>query len=239
MRFEDGEMATIFTIWDAAGNDTLDLSGYHTPSIIDLREGGYTSAGGWGAYDASLVAIDPSTMSAADYLAIVNAYNAAQFADGHTLFTARTAAYDLYFGGRLGVNEGIAWSAITGFDYLMENNIGIAYGAIIENAKGGEGNDRINGNWATNHFWGNGGADTFVIADYDGDNGAGVVRVDNSVDVIEDFDRAEGDTIDLTELDVSFADLSFDDLTDTVTVDGGLQFKILGASSIQASDFVF
>ena len=35
---------------------------------------------------------------------------------------------------------------------------------MIENAKGGEGNDRINGNQAVNHFWGNGGADTFVIA---------------------------------------------------------------------------
>jgi Ca2+-binding RTX toxin-like protein len=50
-----------------------------------------------------------------------------------------------------------------GFDYLMENNIGIAYGAVIENAKGGEGNDRINGNQAVNHFWGNGGADTFIM----------------------------------------------------------------------------
>ena len=28
MRFEEGDMATIFTIWDAAGHDTLDLSGY-------------------------------------------------------------------------------------------------------------------------------------------------------------------------------------------------------------------
>ena len=238
MRFETGEMATIFTIWDAAGNDTLDLSGYHSDSVIDLREGGYSSAGGWGSYNAALPD-DPSTMLQADYLAVVNGYNAAQFAAGHTLFTPRTAAYDLYFGGRAGVNEGIAWSEIMGFDWLMENNIGIAYGAVIENAKGGEGDDRINGNWATNHFWGNGGADTFVIADYDGDNGAGAIRVDNSVDVIEDFDRLEGDRIDLTELGVTFGDLVFDDTTDTVTVDGGLQFVILGASDIQAADFVF
>ena len=55
MSFHNGEMATIFTIWDAGGTDTFDLSGYYTPSVIDLREGGYSSAGGYGAYDASLV----------------------------------------------------------------------------------------------------------------------------------------------------------------------------------------
>ena len=65
---------------------------------------------------------------------------------------ARTAAYDLYFGGRAGANEGIPWSDIVGRDWLMENNIGIAYGAMIENAIGGHGNDRINGNQATNQF---------------------------------------------------------------------------------------
>jgi serralysin len=36
----------IFTIWDAAGIDTLDLSGFATASAIDLREGGFTDAGG-------------------------------------------------------------------------------------------------------------------------------------------------------------------------------------------------
>ena len=238
MRFEVGEMATIFTIWDAGGNDTIDLSGYYSDSVIDLREGAYISAGGWGSYNDALPD-DPSTLTKEAYLAIANGYNAAQFAAGHTDFTARTAAYDLYFGGRAGVNESISWSEIMGFDYLMENNIGIAYGAIVENAKGGEGDDRINGNWATNHFWGNGGADTFIIADYDGTTLAGAVRVDNSIDVIEDFDRSEGDRIDLSELGVSFADLSFNDSTDTVTVDGGLKFVILGASDIQAADFVF
>ena len=37
-----------------------------------------------------------------------------------------------------------------GHDWLMENNIGIAYGAIIENAIGGFGDDRINGNQVDN-----------------------------------------------------------------------------------------
>ncbi len=33
---------SVFTIWDAGGNDTLDLSGFVTPSWIDLHEGGFS-----------------------------------------------------------------------------------------------------------------------------------------------------------------------------------------------------
>ncbi|MFC7536085.1 M10 family metallopeptidase [Sphingomonas sp. GCM10030256] len=236
MRFTSGEMLTIFTIWDAAGNDTLNLSGYFTDSVIDLREGAYSSAGGFGAYDAARADVDPSTLSKADYLAFVNANNA------KLSLASRTAAYDLYFGGREGANEGIAWSDIMGRDWVMENNIGIAYGAVIENAVGGEGDDRINGNQANNSFTGNGGADTFVIANYTGTTAAGKKITDTSIDRILDFDRDEGDKVDLSELGVDFSDLSFNDATDTVTVNadnGVLQFVLVGASSIQQSDFFF
>jgi len=240
MKFDPGEMATIFSIWDADGHDTLDLSGYYTPSIIDLREGGYSSAGGWGSYRADLAGTDPSALTKEAYLAIINPYNAAEG------FGARTAAYDLYFGGRAGANEGIAWSEIMGNDYLMENNIGIAYGAIIEDAKGGYGNDRINGNQAENHFWGNAGSDTFVIADYSGvitrptaTGGSVDVTIDDeSVDSIMDFQTGV-DKIDLTELGVTWADLSVSG--DTWTVERGdddLSFIVLGSTAVQA-DFIF
>jgi serralysin len=36
----------VFTIWDAGGRDTFDLSGYATPSAIDLHDGGFSDAGG-------------------------------------------------------------------------------------------------------------------------------------------------------------------------------------------------
>ena len=36
----------VFTIWDAGGWDRLDLSGYATPSSIDLHGGAFTDAGG-------------------------------------------------------------------------------------------------------------------------------------------------------------------------------------------------
>ena len=35
----------VFSIWDGGGNDTLDLSGYSTNSVIDLRQEAYSSAG--------------------------------------------------------------------------------------------------------------------------------------------------------------------------------------------------
>lgn len=37
--------SAVFAIWDAGGNDTLDLSGYNTNSTIDLRQEGFTTAG--------------------------------------------------------------------------------------------------------------------------------------------------------------------------------------------------
>ena len=234
MKFDAGRQMTIFSIWDADGNDTLDLSGYHTPSVIDLQEGAYSSAGGFGAY-GQYAGVDPSTLSETEYMAFVNANNA------DAGFASRDGRYDLYFGGREGVNEGIAWSDTVGNDYLMENNIGIAYGAVIENAKGGFGNDRINGNQADNHFWGNAGADTFVIADYSGTNMAGKVIVDHSIDTIEDFSHAEGDKVDLASFgpgavtDVSYVgtDLHFSANGNDYTV------HVLGSGFDASSDIVY
>lgn len=36
---------SVFTIWDAGGRDTLDLSGFATPSVIDLHAGAFSDAG--------------------------------------------------------------------------------------------------------------------------------------------------------------------------------------------------
>jgi serralysin len=234
MKFHAGEMSTIFTIWDAGGNDTLDLSGYQTPSVIDLRPGAYSSAGGWGAYDASLIGTDPT-------LAEINANNV----DAH--LGARSARlFEIYLhgnwsddGGSTFVNEGLSWKQITGTgdQYLMEQNIGIAYGATIENAIGGGGNDRINGNAANNHFTGNGGNDTFILARY----GA----TDTSVDTIMDFQTGH-DKIDLTELvGVQAADVSFNSVTHELLIDtdhvGGydMTVNVFGSDVNIANDILF
>lgn len=234
MKFHAGEMATIFTIWDAKGNDTLDLSGYYTPSIIDLREGAYSSAGGYGAYDPNLAGTAPT-------LAAINANNAAAGLGPRT-----ASLFDIYFKGVPGTNEGVSWKQITGTNdqYLMGQNIGIAYGAVIENAIGGHGNDRINGNQANNWLTGGDGADTFVIADYSGlapipTNPTRMI-VDTSIDTITDFHSGQ-DKIDLT----SFGHLSASDLSYT---GGDLHFSahghaytvhLLGAAFNASSDVIF
>jgi serralysin len=207
MRFEDNEMITIFSIWDAGGIDTLDLSGYNSNSVIDLRPGGYTSAGGPGEQLT---------------LAEINANNAAAG------LGSRSAAYDLYFGGRAGANEGIPWSEIVDTDFVMDNNIGIAYGAVIENAIGGGGNDQINGNAANNRLTGGGGADTFVFAN------------DESTDTITDFDSGV-DKIDLTELGITDGDnIVIDGQNIFATADdGNIVHIVVQGEQVQRTDILF
>ncbi len=232
MVFKSGDPMSIFTIWDAGGTDTLDLSGYYTGSVIDLRPGAYSSAGGFGAYNPALADDDPSAISQADYLTYVNANNAALG------LGARTAAYDLYFGGRAGVNEGLPWFEVMGEDTRMENNIGIAYGATIENAIGGHGADRINGNAAANTFTGNDGADTFVFARY----GA----TDTSIDTIADFHSGQ-DKIDLSFFKAAgfdAGDVLFDATNDRLNVDTNQDgtfdlFINVHGNDVVASDIFF
>ncbi len=230
MSFQTGEMLTIFTIWDGGGTDTLDLSGYYSDSVIDLRDGAYSSAGGFGAYGPAMAGVDPSTLSKDAYLAYVNANNTALG------LASRTAAYDLYFGGRAGVNEDTPWFDIMGRETLLENNIGIARGAIIENAIGGHGDDRINGNQATNILTGGEGADVFVIAQY----GA----ADTSIDTIMDFASGE-DKLDFTSFaGVTESDVAFDAATNRLTIDTNQDdvadvTLIVNGSDLVTTDYIF
>jgi serralysin len=85
--------SAVFTIWDAGGIDTLDLSGYVSGSRVDLRQGAFSDSGG------------------------------------------------------------------------MTLNISIAFGAQIENAVGGFGNDDLRGNEVRNRLEGGAGADRLYGAE--------------------------------------------------------------------------
>jgi serralysin len=112
----------VVTIWDAGGIDMLDLSGYTTPSLIDLNPGAFSSAGG----------------TSLDSIPTLEAVNAARAAAG---LAARTeASYNSFV-----ATYGVAFNG-----GLMSDNISIAYGAVIENAKGGAGNDILVGNAVAN-----------------------------------------------------------------------------------------
>mgnify|MGYP001806761646 CR=1 FL=1 len=121
----------IVTIWDAGGNDTLDFSGWMTPSVIDLNEGAFSSGGG--------------TLN----FPTLEEVNANRVALG---FAVRTqATYDFYVSLReaLGLENG-----------LFKDNISIAYGVTVENAVGGGGNDLIVANNVANRLSGGDGFDT-------------------------------------------------------------------------------
>jgi hypothetical protein len=125
----------IVAIWDAGGKDTIDFSGWNTPSVIDLNEGAFSSGGG--------VIEFPS-------LEEVNA-NRAELG-----FAARTQEqYDYYVELRetLGLENG-----------LFTDNVSIAYGAVIENAVGGGGDDLLVANNVANRLDGGLGNDTVSYA---------------------------------------------------------------------------
>ncbi|HEV2865510.1 MAG TPA: M10 family metallopeptidase, partial [Allosphingosinicella sp.] len=101
--------APVLAIWDGGGRDRLDLSGWSDSSVIDLREGAFSSGGG------------------------------------------------------------------------LTGNIAIAFGAVIEEAVGGAGNDTLTGNAAANLLDGGAGADVMT-----GGGGNDVFIVDQAGDLVSE-----------------------------------------------------
>jgi serralysin len=126
--------APIMAIWDAGGNDTIDASGYATRQVIDLTPGSLSSIGG-------------VTFGTAPSFEQVNINRAlAGFGPlARGTYDANMAA--------LSTNPDLG---------RLTDNVGIAYGAIIENAIGGSGADTIIGNSADNILRGNAGDDLIV-----------------------------------------------------------------------------
>jgi Peptidase M10 serralysin C terminal/RTX calcium-binding nonapeptide repeat (4 copies) len=121
----------VVAIWDGGGNDTLDFSGWNTPSVINLNAGSFSSGGG------------------TEKFLTLEEVNANRAALG---FAARTQdTFDFYeaLKAQLGLTNG-----------LFKDNISIAYGATIENAVGGSGDDFIIANEVGNRIDGGDGNDT-------------------------------------------------------------------------------
>ncbi|MBW3559331.1 MAG: M10 family metallopeptidase C-terminal domain-containing protein, partial [Proteobacteria bacterium] len=126
--------APVMAIWDAGGVDTLDASGFVTTQLIDLTPGSLSSIGGV-TYDTA-----PSFEQ-------VNANRAAAGLPpvSRTNYDANMAA--------LNANPVVG---------RLLDNVAIAYGVTIENARGGSGSDTIIGNAANNQLFGNAGSDVLT-----------------------------------------------------------------------------
>ena len=198
-------------IYDAGGNDTIDLSGFTISQFIDLHAGAFSSIGAGlpdaaaaNAYLANLTAIsgeDWGTYDAALTNSIMNSYRTAN---------ANSISADQAFLGQ---------APVSGIFTSEYQNVAIAYGTIIENATGGSARDLIHGNEVDNVLKGMAGND--VIRGFEGNDtiigGAGSdvmlggIGSDTFVfDVAEQGDRIEDftleDFIDLSPLNI---DLSF------------------------------
>ena len=106
------------TIYDAGGNDTIDVSSHTRASIIDLTPGAFSSI--------------------------------AKFTIGE-----QAAMFKAQIGG---ANSYID-SVFNSQSYTWTDNLAIANNTTVENARGGSGNDRIQGNFADNYLSGGAGDD--------------------------------------------------------------------------------
>jgi serralysin len=138
-------------IWDAGGEDTLDASGYKVEQRIDLTPGSLSSIGG--------ITLD----QAPTYEQVNAARKAAGFSEidptpGANLGKPKAGTGVYILKSTYDANMA-ALASNPDFRGRLTDNVGIAYGATIENAKGGSGKDTIIGNAADNKLYGNDGND--------------------------------------------------------------------------------
>ena len=120
------------------------------------------------------------------------------------------------------LNEG-SFSTVTA---TGQNNLGIAFGTVIEDAIGGAYDDWIAGNQTDNQLTGGGGSDIFAFAAHWGD------------DTITDFERGK-DSLDFAEAGASIADLGVSSSGGVTQITFGEDsVLLLGVSSIDESDFL-
>jgi Ca2+-binding RTX toxin-like protein len=155
---------------------------------------------------------EPTTPMVLDILAMQHLYGAnTDWQSGHTAHAFRgdatyhqtlwdgggvdTLSYTSALGGTIDLREGHGSALgqpvwVLGADGRQVDtvfNVYIAYGAVIENATGGTGNDHITGNAAANVINGGPGADTLV-----GGDGSDTYHVDHMGDVVTESNRSAG-----------------------------------------------
>jgi serralysin len=181
------------SIYDAGGNDTIDLSGFNAGVFLDLHAGSFSSAAQ--AVPAA-AAINANRDGLESIFGPLGDLSQAQV-------TSISNSYINYNAGRIGADTGVGGVAAT-----ASMNLSIAYGTTIENGIGGSQRDVIWGNEVDNLLKGLGGND--VINGFEGKDtmwggtGNDVFQFSfiEKGDKIADFEA--GDRIDLRPTGVDF-----------------------------------
>jgi serralysin len=189
--------APYLSIYDAGGNDTLDLSGANAGVFLDLRPGSFSSA-------AARPTLDQANAAIADFNAVTDA------AQGDFDPWSSQAELDGFLGslGAAVASRIAAYTGVAGVQALSFQNISIAYNTVIENAIGGSARDYLVGNDVANRLDGGAGND---VLDGLGGNDTLIGGAGNDVfkfstlggtDKIADFGNG-ADTINLADIDAN------------------------------------
>jgi len=206
------------SIYDAGGNDTLDLSGFRSSMVINLNDGEFSSAG------------QGEITTAYTALALKPINDAIEFTYGieDNYAPIAQATIDSVMGSYMTRNANdiaLDWGH-TGVRATQYENISIAYGTTIENAIGGAYRDIIVANEASNVLTGGGGADVFVFQH-------------GGTDTITDF-AVGSDLIDLSWLGVTAADVTISAGMAVADLGGSsLTLLFSNGATLTSGDFFF
>jgi serralysin len=190
-----------YAVYDAGGEDTIDLSGFKSSQYINLTPGVFSSIGD--------VTMTQDQLGEAVHSAYLNYLGVDLYASGYT--STSLGAISLGWladtkdanAGALALDTGV-----TGIGTVNYENFAIAYGTTIENAVGGSGRDYLVGNSVSNKLSGSAGDD--VLNGLKGDDyltgGAGRDTFQFSEtgynDQVLDF-TTRTDTLDLQRIDAN------------------------------------
>lgn len=176
-------------IYDAGGNDTLDLSGFDAGVQIDLHDGSFSSAA-----QAAPTAAEVNA-NRADLNALIGAPALGNLSQAQV--DATEAFYQNFHAQQIGLDTGVG--GVGANAYL---NIAIAYGTVIENAIGGSQRDVLWGNEVANVLEGRGGDDVL-----NGFEGADTLIGGDGADTFQFRHVEQGDSIADFESGVDAIDL--------------------------------
>lgn len=204
------------SIYDAGGNDTINLAGFNQSVFLNLHAGSFSSA----VQAAPSLADVNANRAALTQLATIEDTTLSGFPPSvfgplsQAFYTDRLNSFMANGAAKILGDTGVAGITALGYD-----NLSIAYGTTIENGIGGSKNDVIWGNEVANKLEGRAGNDTLngfegndiLIGGTGADTLTGGLGADRfnfseleKLDRITDFNHAQGDLIDLRGTGVDF-----------------------------------